>query len=155
MLGAILKQLVRRDGIPDHVLEAFHKAKKLFSGCSLRLSDKVEILKRAISALAQVFICIDGLDELTPQNRRELLESLREILRASPKTRIFLTGRPNIENEIVSCFINVVRIPLSSIHEDIKRYLEMRLDYDAGSEAMDDKLRADIMETIPKMTEIR
>ncbi|PUU72813.1 hypothetical protein B9Z19DRAFT_1069483 [Tuber borchii] len=153
MLGAIHRQLVCGDRIPDHILEAFQNANKLFGDRSLRLPDVVECLKRTIKSLARVFICIDGLDGCTPQHRRELLESLREIVRESPNARVFLTGRPHINDEIVRCFIEVARIPLSSTHEDIKRYLEMRLNLDVHP-AMDGKLRAHIMETIPKMTEI-
>jgi len=151
MLGAILKQLVCRDErIPDHVREAFQKAKKLFGGCSLRLPDASEILKRTIKSIARVFMCIDGLEECTPHHRRELLESLGGIVRASPKTRVFLTGRPYIGDEIVRCFSKAVRISLSPTQRDIKIFLENMLDSDPEPDAMDNELRADIMKIIPE-----
>jgi len=149
MLGAILKQLFRGGGIPEHIREAFEKAKKEFGGRGLRLSDLVELLRRTIAALEGVFICIDALDESAPKHRRELLESLREIIQMSPNTRIFLTGRPHIDDEIMKCFSKVVRIPVSPTQEDIKSYLEMRLDCDTDPSAMDDELRGDIMRIIP------
>ena len=149
MLGAILKQVVGRGGIPEHIRDAFQKAKREFSSPGLRLPDLVEILKKTITSLQRIFICIDALDESAPKHRQELLESLREVVRMSPNMRIFLTGRPHINNEIARCFCEVVRIPVSPTQEDIESYLEMRLDRDTDPDAMDDELRADIMRIIP------
>ena len=144
----MLKQLVSRGGIPEHIREAFQKAKKNFGGQGLLLPDMVDILKKTITSLPRVFICIDALDESPPKHRRELLESLREIIRASSSTRVFLTGRPHIDDEVVKCFSKAIRIPLSSTHGDIERYLEMRLDGDTDPNTMDNELRADIMRII-------
>jgi len=149
MLGSMLKQLVRRGGIPEQVREAFERAKREFGGRGLLLRDMVDILKKTITSLPRLFVCIDALDECTQHHRRDLLESLREIVVVSPNTRVFLTGRPHIEKEIVKYFSQVVRIPLSPTHGDIKSYLEMRLDRDYDPDAMDDELRADIMRIIP------
>ena len=80
MLGAILKQLFNRRGIPEYIRGAFQKAKKEFGGRGLRLPDLVEILKKTVISLQRVFICIDALDESVPKHRRGLLESLREIV---------------------------------------------------------------------------
>jgi len=150
MLGAIIKQLANRGGIPGGVREAFQKAKKEFGGRSLLLCDLIDLLKKTIESLRRVFICIDALDESTPKHRRELLESLRKIMGMSPNTRVFLTGRAHIDNEIATFFSKALRISLSPTHSDIKRYLEMRLDGDTDSNAMDDELRADIMRIIPE-----
>ena len=149
ILGAILKQLVSRGGIPKHIREAFRKAKKEFGGRGLRLPDLVGLLRRTIAPLEQVFICIDALDESAPKPRREFLESLREIVQVSPNTRIFLTGRPHINDEIMKYFSEVVRIPVSPTQEDIRSYLKMRLEGDTDPNVMDDELRADIMDIIP------
>ena len=150
MLGAILKQLVSRGEIPEHIRKDFQKAKREFGGRGLRLPDIVEIIRRAVTALPRVFICIDALDESTPKHRRELLESLREIIRVSANTRLFLTGRPHVGDEIMKCFGKVARIPVSPTGDDIESYLEMRLDSDTYPDAMDDELREDIMRVIPE-----
>jgi len=152
MLGAILKQLSRRGEIPKDIREAFQKAREEFGGRGLQLSDLVEIMKKVIASLSRVFICIDALDESTPQHRQELLQSLQEIVRGSRNTRIFLTGRPHIEDEIMGSFGKVVRIPLSPTRDDIESYLEMKLSRDTDPYAMDDELRADIMRVIPEKT---
>ena len=150
MLGAILNQLLERDGIPEHVRLAFRKEKGGFGGRAVRLSDLVEILKRTIASLPEVFICIDGLDECLPNNRRVLLESLQVIVQSSPTARVFVSGRPHIRDEIRRCFTGAIMIPIIPTTDDIERYLKMRLDRDTTPNEMDDSLRAEIMRVIPK-----
>ena len=152
MLGAILKQLVGREGVPGHIREAFQKSKKEFGGRRLRLPDMVEVLKKTVTSLQRIFVCIDALDESTPKHRQELLKSLREIVGISPNMRILLTGRPHIGDEITEFLSRAVRIPVSPTQHDIKSYLEMRLGGDTAPEAMDDELRAGIMKAIPEKT---
>ena len=82
MLGAILNQLLERDGVPEPLREAFRKEKRGFGGWAVKLPDLVKILKTTIASLPEVFFYIDGLDESLPRNRRELLGSLKEIVGA-------------------------------------------------------------------------
>jgi len=149
MLGAMLKQLASRGGIPEHTREAFREAKREFGGRGLRLPDMVDLLKKTITSLPRLFICIDALDECAAKHRRELLESLQQIIRVSPGARVFFTGRPHIGDEIVRCFSKALQILLSPTQGDIRSYLEMRLEGDAPN-AMNDELRADIMRIVPE-----
>jgi len=150
MLGAILKQLLERDGIPEYLRQVFRAEKRGFGGRALQLSNLVGILGKTIASLPEVFICIDGLDECLPKNRRELLESLRDIVSASPTTRVFLSGRPHIRDEVEKHFTEAVVITIIPTIEDIEKYLEMRLDQDPTPSAMDDDLRAEILTVIPE-----
>jgi len=150
MLGAMLKQLAGGGGISKHTREAFQKAKKEFGGRGLQLPRMVDTLKKTIAPLRRLFICIDALDECAPKHRRELLVSLREIIRFSPGARVFLTGRLHIDDEITGCFSEAIRIPLSPTYSDIKSYLQMRLGGDSIPNSMDDGLRADIIRIIPE-----
>ena len=150
ILGAILKQLLERDGIPEPLRQVFHKEKRAFGGRAAQLSDLVEMLKAVLTSLPEVFICIDGLDECLPKNRRELLESLREIVGASPTTRVFLSARPHIRDEVTRYFIRAAMIVVVPTIRDIERYLNMRLDRDPTPSAMDNILRAEIMRVIPR-----
>jgi len=148
IMGAILKRLVGRE-IPKDIREAFQEGRRPI------LADLMRMLMIAISSLPQVFICIDALDECLPKNLPELLESLRYIVRESPTTRIFLTGRPHVKETIQRYFTEVAVIPISPNRDDIRNYVEMRLDRDGEPEAMSDDLRADIvriiLEKIPDM----
>ena len=150
ILGAVLKQLASRGGIPEYIRQAFQKARKEFGGRGLLPLDMVDLLRREIASLPRAFVCFDALDESLPKHRRELLEAMREIVRVSPNTRVFLTGRPQIKGEILGLSGEAARTPPSPTNADIKSYLEKRLDGDTDPNAMDDKLRADIMRIIPE-----
>ena len=149
-MGAILKQLFARDGIPESLRQAFHEGKSVLGGRAMEISALVEILKATIILLPGVFICIDALDECPPKNRPKLLQSLQAIVRASPTTRIFLTGRPHVRAEVRRYFPEAIMIPVIPTIEDIERYLNMRLGEDTSPSAMDDSLRVEIMKVIPR-----
>jgi len=150
IVGAILKQLMVRGTVLENVQTAFQKAKKEVGGPSLRLPDMVQMLKQAIATLPRVFICIDALDERLPKHQLELLGSLKDILEELPSMRIFVTGRPQVETEILRYFTTSVTVPVSPKRNDIKRYLEKKLDMDTELEAMSPALRADILRIIPE-----
>jgi len=151
-MGAILKQLVGRGDIPEYIREAFQTAKRNFGSRGPRLPDLMEMVRKTIVSLPQVFICLDALDECLPKHLPDLLGSLRDIVQESPKTRIFLTGRPHIAGDIKRYFATAVVIPISPNMDDIRSYLEKRLDKDSEPEAMNGGLRADILRVILERT---
>jgi len=138
IMGAILKRLVGSK-IPKDIREAFREGRRPL------LPDLVRMLKITIASLPQVYICIDALDEFLPKNLAELLESLRDIIRESPRTRIFLTGRPYVWENIQRYFTKAVAIPISPNQDDIGNYVVAMLDRDDVVEAMDDSLREEIV----------
>ena len=148
VMGAILKQLVGRADIPEYVREAFQAGKRNFGGRRPELPDLMRMLKITIASLPQVFICLDALDEFLPKSLPKLLVSLRDIVRESPKARLFFTGRPHVTGDIRRYFAKAVVIPISPNGDDIRSYLEMRLERDTEPEAMNGSLRADIVRII-------
>ena len=148
IMGAILKQLVARGGITENLREAFKKAKKEVGGRGPRLTDLMRMLRTTIASLPRTFICIDALDECLPKCLPELFESLGDLVRESPSARIFLTGRPHVGEDVRRYFTKAVVIPISPDREEIRGYVEMRLDRDAEPEAMSNDLRADIVRVI-------
>ena len=141
IMGAILKRLVGRE-IPEEIREAFEEGRRP------QLADLMRMLRIAIASLPQVFIFIEALDECLPKDLPELLGSLSDIIWESPKTRIFLTGRPHIDEAVDIYFPNAVSIPISPNWDDIINVLHMRLDRDDEPEAMNNDLRAEIVTTI-------
>ena len=115
----------------------------------MRILDLLEMLKTTITLLAVVFICIDGLDECRWENLRVLLETLQKIVQVSPATRVFLSGRPHVMDEISRHFAERIMTSVTPKCRDIERYLAMRLDTDAMPWAMDSALKAEIMKEIP------
>lgn len=146
LVGAMLRQLVCREGIPKYLREAFQEGER--TGRGPQLIALMELLKIAIASLPQVFICIDGLDECLPEHLLELLESLEEIVRESPTTRIFLTGRPYVREDIQRYYPKAAVLSISPNGDDIKKYLEKRLDRDPDREAMRKDLREHIIKII-------
>jgi len=141
IMGAILKRLVGRE-IPEGIRKAFREGRRPLLG------DLMRMLRIAVAKLPQVFICIDGLDECLPGDLPKLLESLREIVRESPTTKIFLTGRPHVGEAIHRYFTKVATISISPNEGDIRNYVEMKLDSDEMPEAMNHPLRAEIVRII-------
>ena len=148
IIGAILRQLAGRDSIPKYIGEAFRRAKKEFGGRGPQLADLMGMLRIAVDSLPQVIICIDALDECLPKYLPVLLKSLRDIVRESPNTRIFLTGRPHVGEDVRRYFTSAVVIPISPNRDDIQNYLEMRLEGDPEPDAMNNDLRVEIVRAI-------
>jgi len=120
-----------------------------------RLPDIVKMLQTITSSL-HTFVCIDALDECVAAHRVKLLNSLQQILKTSPRTRIFVVGRPHIRAEIEKRLVGrVISVSVGPNKDDIMEYLRLRLDEDETPDAMDETLKADILEKIPeKMSEM-
>ena len=150
MLGAMLKQLVESKMIPESIRKVFEDAKDHFGGVRPEAREFLKMLKAAIRQRRRVVICIDGLDESLPAHRIGLLSALQALIQELPNVRLFLTGRPFIRSEVKKYFPGVDTISVSPTKEDTKTFLRMNLDGDPELDAMDEHLRADIMEIIPK-----
>jgi len=150
MLGAMLKQLVGRRNISEGIQRAFEDAEGHFGGVRPQVTELVYMLKVEIGKRQRVIICVDGLDESLQAHRNGLLTSLREICEELPNVRLFLTGRPFIHSEVEKCFPTMDTISVSPTKGDTETFLKMKLDGDPEPEAMNESLRADIMEVIPK-----
>ena len=150
VLGALVKQIVRGLGaMPTEIDEAFRKAKGQVGGLGLRVPDVLSLLKASIAPLDQAFICIDALDELLVKHLPTLLRSLHDISQSCPSVRFLLTGRPHIGVEIEKYFPMAARfLQMNGARQDIMRYIEMMLDDDPNPEAMNDGLRAEIMNRV-------
>ena len=116
-----------------------------------RLPDIVKMLQTITSSL-RTFVCIDALDECAAAHRVKLLNSLlQQVLEKSPRTRIFMIGRPHVRAEIEKRFAGqVITVSVGPSKDDIVEYLRLRLDEDETPDAMDESLEAEILEKIPE-----
>ena len=151
VLGALLKQVVRGLGeVPGEIMWAYEDQQKVIGGRGPQLADIVKMLQITCSR-RRVFVCIDALDECVPGNRVKLLDSLNKILRESPDTRVFVTGRPQIRPEIGRRLAGgIASLSISPKRGDIIEYIRTRLDEDTDPDAMDSSLEADILKKIPE-----
>ena len=151
MLGSLLKQIVSgMDRIPEEISQAFREQKKAIGGCGPPLADIVKMLQ-AVTSSQPTFICIDALDECVGVQRFKILDSLKQILEKSRRTRIFVTGRPHILAEVEKRLAGQVKnLSVGPRKYDIITYLRTRLGEDETPDAMDESLEADILERIPE-----
>ena len=151
MLGSLLKQMVSgMERIPEEISRAFQEQKKVIGGCGPPLTDIVKMLQ-AVTSLQPTFICIDALDECVGVQRFKILDSLKQILQKSRRTRIFMTGRPHILADVEKRLVGQVKnLSVGPRRDDITTYLRARLGEDETPKAMDESLEADILERIPK-----
>ena len=151
MLGSLVKQMVGgMERIPEELSRVFQEQQSTLGGCRPQLVDLVKMLQ-VITSSRPTFICIDALDECAGGERFRILDSLKEIAGQSRGARIFVTGRPHIRAEIESRLAGqVTSVSLTPTRGDITRYLRVRLSYDETPEAMDESLKADILEKIPE-----
>ena len=151
VLGSLLKQMVTgMERVPGDISRAFQDQKKVIGGCRPQLADIVKMLQ-SIMSLQSTFVCIDALDECVGVQRFRVLESLKQILEKSPRTRIFITGRPHILAEIKRLLARrVENVFVNPTKDDIITYLRARLGEDEMPDSMDESLEADILEKIPE-----
>jgi len=151
VLGSMLKQMIGgMERIPEEIWRAFQQQKTTIGGRRPQLVNIVKMLQ-CITSSRRTFMCLDALDECVGMERFRLLDSLKEIVEQSPKTRIFLTGRPYIRAEIERLLSGQVNsVSISSTRGGITRYLRFRLRHDEAPDAMDESLKAEILEKIPE-----
>jgi len=149
ILGSLLKQIVGGLGtIPEEIRQTFQDHRKVIGGRGLRVSEIVKMLQ-TVTSLRPTFICVDALDECVEVNQPEVLDSLRQILEKSPKTRIFLTGRRHIRGEIERYLgARAAIISIKPSNDDIVEYIRIRLSKDRCRDAMDGSLEAEIIKGI-------
>ena len=156
ILGSLLRQVVGgMEKVPEEVTEVFEEQRMAIGGRGPRLPDIVKMLQTITSSL-RIFVCIDALDECAAAHRVKLLNSLQQILKASPCARIFVAGRPHVRAEIEKRLAGrVICVSVGPNGDDIMEYLRLRLDEDETPDAMNESLEADILEKIPeKMSEM-
>ena len=131
ILGAVLKQVMRGLGeIPEEIARAYEVQKQVIGGRVPQLADIVKMLQHTVS-IKRKFICIDALDECVAGYRVKILASLDQILRSSPGTRMFVTGRPHVEAEVGNRLSRRgTAIRITPRRRDIINYLHSRLDED-------------------------
>ena len=151
MLGSLLKQLVSRfNPIPKAIVQEFQEQKKLIGGRGPQISGILKMF-HTIATTKRTFICIDALDECAPEYRVVVLDSLGQILRGSPNTRMFMTGRSHVRCEIERRLGRAaVSILIKPMEDDVLRYLRERLRNDTTPEIMSDTLKMDILKRISK-----
>ena len=153
MLGSLLRQLVSgHRGIPEAIVQAFRNEKMSIGGRGLQVSGILKIFK-TITATRNTFICVDALDECVPEHRIVVLESLRQMLKGSPNTRLFMTGRSHVRSEVEREFGRAaIFLSIRATEDGVLRLLREKLRKDTIPNMMSSALEGDIMKSIPAIS---
>ena len=151
VLGSLLKQVVfGLTEIPAKIVQAFRGQKNVIGDRKPGLSEIVEMLQDILPR-QRAFICIDALDECIVEYRAKLLDSLKQILHMSLNTRIFLTGRRHVWDEVEKHLAGrVAAVSIAPTRADIIRFLHAKLKEDTIPDAMNNSLEEDIIKNIPE-----
>ena len=150
LIALLLKQALAGLGrIPERVSRKF-EGSEVPGSDRMRplLPDIVDMLSTVLASFERVFICIDALDEFPPLQRPDFLRSLAELTRLS-ETRLFLTGRPQIQHDKKYLGEGTQTISITTREEELKAYITHRLDQDQNSAEMNTELKAEIMKILP------
>ena len=153
MLGSLLRQLVNgQEEIPEVIAHEFQKEKMSIGGRGLQTSGILKMFQ-TITATRRTFIFVDALDECMPEHRIVILDSLDQILRGSPNTRLFMTGRPQVRSEVERKLDGMATFIIIRATEDgVQRFLSEKLKMDTIPNMMSSTLEGDIMKSIPAMS---
>ena len=151
MIGGLLRQVaLGAAGITGEIRGAF-KGVGQSGERGLRLPDMLKLFLAVINPSERVYICVDAVDELQPEDRSELLRALQQIVQEAPNTRLFLTGRPHIRGE-VGRHITEGTSSISVVPDkgDIASYLSRKIEDDNARDPklMTENLKNSIMNTM-------
>jgi len=151
MLGSLLKQMISGiERIPEEISWAFQERRNAIGGSGPQLVDIVKMLQ-LITSSQRTFMVIDALDESAEVERFKLFDSLKQILKKSPGTRVFVTGRPHIRAEIEQRLAgHVTSVSIIPRKDDIVAYIRARLSQDHLPDTMNKTLEAEIVQKIPE-----
>ena len=154
MLGSLLRQLVGgMEEIPEVVVQGFRNEKKVIGGRGLQVPGILRMFQQTITETRRTFICVDALDECVPEHRMVVLESLGQILRGSPNTRIFMTGRPHVSGEVEMRLEGAANfVFIQPAEGGVGGFLREKLRKDTTPDIMSSTLEAEIMKSIPEIS---
>ena len=156
LLGSLLAQFLACQPLPKPTLE------KVLETCETRQKEcKPLNLEKALEMISLVvqsswaFICIDAVDELKQAEQLSFLKSLDKVVRGAycpcghQAPRLFLTGRLHVQDSVRKSLGigEESSITVTANEADIRNFVETQI-RESDSEAMGDKLKGEIIETI-------
>lgn len=107
----ILKSLVRQrldeTNISREMVNALQKI-----ASSAAQTDVVELLRNLMPSPQRSFILIDGLDECSKGDRKELFKTLSTLVSSRTNIRLYLSGRASLQDEIKKFFPALLHLSL-------------------------------------------
>jgi len=148
IIGCLLRQFaIGAVGIPQAIRSAFEESGQGYRR-RLQLPKMVKLFIKTIMAVERAYIIIDAVDELPSEDRSQLLGALGQISREASNTRLCLTGRRHICNEIEKHFTDgAYSINLETNRGDIAKHINKEMDAKAPDvDVLTEDATNDIME---------
>lgn len=155
IFGALLHQLITSTTVPraqTQVIQTLDAIRKRNS--KIELKDLLELISKTTQELDCAIFCIDALDELESQTRKQLLETLSVNLKG---VRLFLTSRSHVQREVRHWLHTTEshEIDISANPIDLRLYLRRKISDDASfnPDEMTMALEKDITEKIVQQSQ--
>ncbi|KAK6851002.1 hypothetical protein PG987_000636 [Apiospora arundinis] len=93
-------------------------------------SEIIELILRLMAAPKKAYIFIDGIDECSKEDRRELFKALSMLVTTSDNICLYLSSRESIGHEVKACFPGFEHISLDcqATRTDIANYITDTID---------------------------
>ncbi|KAF5629197.1 ankyrin repeat [Fusarium sp. NRRL 25303] len=91
---------------------------------------KIDVMSRTISQAGRTILILDGLDEVQPSLQKDLVDTLRKILKANNQCRLMILSRPY--GTISAMFIEDPKLELEAAPHDIDLYIRDRISRSNG-----------------------
>lgn len=140
---SLLKQLlIFCAKLPKQILELHRRAKS--QERPLQLEDLVQALQFICADFDHTFLIIDALDECDKEQRKAILRGLSSLQKKS-SIRIFLTGRPHLDDDIRRSFGAPLQVEIGAADSDLEIYLSMKIDDSDNVDVIDEDFKAEIV----------
>jgi hypothetical protein len=164
MIGALLSQATTKLSLSSMLsqdvvctLVAEEKIRRTRSVTTLDLKEKFGFLAQAFRQFTRSYVCIDALDGCKDEHRRDLLQSLRDLISQSSlvghSTSVFFTSRGHVDDHVKRHLIKqpeseaqFTPMHLEANPSDISRYVLNEIENDDVTR--DDTFKEEIVSEI-------
>ena len=158
ILASIVKQLSVPflPGLPEPVIKRYDRRVKdgYASGC-LELPESQDLIVSLLGGYSKATIIIDALDEVSPEKRGQLLDALKSIIDSSPKVRIFVSSRNDVDIRLQLEQLPYHYVDATDNQSDIERFVRREIEQGIkrkkllhGRLDLDDDLPQEIIQTL-------
>ena len=131
--------------LPKYILELHRRTES--QERPLQLKDLEQALLFMCADFDHTFLIIDALDECDKEERKGLLRVLGN-LQKKQSVRIFLTGRPHLDDDIKGAFGAPLQVEIGAAESDLLIYLSMKIDDSDNKDVIDEDFKAEIIAKI-------
>ena len=158
ILASVVKQLSVPflPNLPESVIKIYDRRERdgFASGC-LELPESQDVIVSLLRGYSKATIIIDALDEVSPEKREKLLDALKSIINSSPKVKIFVSSRNDVDIRLQLEQLPYHYVDATDNQGDIERFVRREIEQGIkrkkllhGRLDLDDDLPQDIIRTL-------